>query len=123
MNTAIINKLKEGSIKNVILFGDSETIPSLPYVVLKPEPSEEHDKQNFRITVHRNQGESALAEAYIFTELPGLFNRVWLETGNSGKFRLMNSGEWFGPLPPNDDGTIAAGTIAYERIFFAPRLI
>ena len=123
MNTAIINQLKEGSIKNVILFGDSGPVPALPYVVLKPEPSEEHDKQNFRIIVHRNQGENALAETYIFTELPALINRVWLETSNGGKFRLMNSGEWYGPLPPNDEGTIADGTIAYERIFFAPRII
>jgi len=120
MNTAIINRLKEGSVKNVILFGESKTITP-PYVILKPETPEDenNDKQNFRISIHRNLGENAKCEAYIFTELPALFNnRTWLEMDGGCKFRLMNSGDWYGPLL-SDEGN----TVFYERIFFAPRRI
>ncbi|MCL2043338.1 MAG: hypothetical protein FWG89_04270 [Treponema sp.] len=119
MNTAILNQLKTGSVKKVILFGDSGPVPVPPYVVLKPEPTEENDRQNFRISIHRNPGENDISEAYIFTELPALLsNRIWMETGSGSKFRLMNSGEWNGPLAPED-----SETIVYERIFFAPKLI
>jgi len=119
MNTAVINRLKEGSIKNVILFGDSEKMVSPPYVVVKPEPGANSDKQNFRIIVHRIQGENDFSEKYIFEELPVLFARnIWLEDGSGKRFRIMNNGDWYGPIAQNDDGTIA-----YERIFYAPKLI
>jgi hypothetical protein len=117
MTTAIINRLKTGSVKSVVAFGDSAKTPGTPYVVVKPEPGVNSDKQNFRIILHRNQGESDLSEKYIFEELSGLFNRhVWLEKQGGGKFRLQSNGDWYGPIGMNDDNTIA-----YERIFFAPR--
>ena len=118
MNAAVIKRLKEGSIKSVVLFGNSAKVPPPPYVVVKPEPGAGSDRQNFRIIVHRAQGENDLSEAYIFSELPALFARnIWLES-NGKKFRLMNNGDWQGPIALNDDGTIA-----YERIFYAPKLI
>ena len=119
MNTAIINRLKEGSIKTVILFGDSEKMPPPPYIVVKPEPGFNNDRQNYRIIVHRVQGENDLSEDYIFNELPELLTKNnWLETDSGKKFRVMNNSDWYGPIALNDDGTIA-----YERIFYAPRLI
>ena len=119
MNSAIIAQLKKGSIVNVVLFGDSGKPPPPPYVVVKPEPGVNSDKQNFRIIVHRVQGESKLSEKYIFEELPLLLSKKnWLDDGSGKKFRVMNNGDWFGPIAQNDDGTIA-----YERIFYVPRKI
>ena len=119
MNTAIINRLKQGSIRSVILFGDTDEFPPAPYVVVKPEPGVNNDKQNFRIIAHFDPGESDMAEAYIFTEIPALFPRKnWLETTGGKKFRVMNNGDWYGPIAQNDDGTIA-----YERILYVPKQI
>jgi hypothetical protein len=113
----VYKRLKEGSIKGVVLFGDSLRVPPPPYVCLKPEPGTLHDRQNFRIIVHRNPGEQRLLETYLFEELDALFNhRVWLEQADGGKFRVLSTGDWYGPYAEDSDKSIVM-----ERMFYAPK--
>jgi hypothetical protein len=114
---AVVDRLKTGSIKNVIPFGNSDTLPPPPYVCVKQEPGAMNDRQNFRIIVHRKQGEQVLLEKYIFTELSGLLNSgVWLTKADGGKFRVMNNSDWYGPYAEDSDKSIVM-----ERIFYAPK--
>jgi hypothetical protein len=114
---AVIGRLKTGSIKNVIPFGNSGAVPPLPYVCVKPEPGAMRDRLNFRIIVHRKQGEQALLEHYIYEELSGLFTvRVWLEKTGGGRFRVMNGGDWYGPYVEDSDKSLVM-----ERIFYVPK--
>lgn len=117
MINAVIDRLKTGSVPNVILFGDSAKLPPAPYVCVKPEPGAMNDRLNFRVIVHRKQGEQESLDDYIFSELDKLFNRqVWLEKSGGGKFRLMSSGDWYGPYTEAD-----SKTIVMERVFFVPQ--
>jgi hypothetical protein len=113
---AVYKRMKEGSIKRVVVFGDSEKVPPPPYVCVKPEPGAMHDRQNFRVIVHRRQGEQGLLEKYIFEELSDLFNgRVWLDHRDGGKFRVLSGGDWYGPYAEDSDKTIVM-----ERILYVP---
>lgn len=117
MIKAVIGRLKTGSVKNVILFGDSDKMPPPPYVCVKTEPGAMNDRLNFRILLRRKQGEQTLLDKYIFEELGELFNgHVWLEKSDGGKFRMMNNNDWYGPYASEDDKTIAM-----ERIFYVPK--
>jgi hypothetical protein len=114
---AVIDRLKTGSMKSVIPFGNSETIPPLPYVCVKPEPGATNDRLNLRIIVHREQGEQILLEKYIYEELSGLLNlSVWLEKADGGKFRVMSNGDWFGPYVDEGDKSLVM-----ERMFYVPK--
>jgi hypothetical protein len=114
---AVVDRLKTGSIKSVVPFGNSATVPPPPYVCVKPEPGAMNDRQNFRIIVHRKQGEQVLLEKYIFGELGKLLNpSVWLAKAGGGKFRVMNNADWYGPYAEDSDKSIVM-----ERIFYAPK--
>jgi hypothetical protein len=114
---AVVDRLKTGSIKSVIPFGNSDTLPPPPYVCVKPEPGAMNDRLNFRLIVHRKQGEQVPLEKYVFEELGGLLNPgVWLEKAGGGKFRVMSGGDWYGPYAEDGDKTIVM-----ERMFYAPK--
>jgi hypothetical protein len=61
MLTKIVAKLKTGSVKNVIPFGDSP--PAAPYTVVKPETS--MGGRRFRVIAHRAKGQQIQLEDYI----------------------------------------------------------
>jgi hypothetical protein len=114
---AVVDRLKTGSIKSVVPFGNSAALPPPPYVCVKQEPGAMNDRQNFRIIVHRKQGEQILLEKYIFEELSELLNTsVWLEKADGGKFRVMSGGDWYGPYAEDSDKSIVM-----ERMFYAPK--
>jgi hypothetical protein len=114
---AVIDRLKTGSIQNVIPFGNSDTVPPPPYVCVKPEPGPTYDRLNLRIIVHREQGEQILLEKYIYEELSKLLNlSVWLEKVDGGKFRVMSNGDWFGPYVEESDKSLVM-----ERMFYVPK--
>jgi hypothetical protein len=116
---AVYKRLKEGSIPRVVVFGDGAAVPPPPYVCVKPEPGALKDRQDFRIIVHRNPGEQTLLENYLFEELAELFNgRVWLEKADGGKFRVLSTGEWYGPYAEDEDKSIVM-----ERMFYAPKRV
>jgi len=120
INNAIIERLKTGSIKNVVLFADSMKIPAPPYVVVKPDVGAIPGTRRYRVYVHAQQGHLDTLEKYVFTELPGLL----LSNENEPKVRLkdeegrlfqLDSDEWFDVRLEGSDNTIYM-----ERIFFHP---
>jgi hypothetical protein len=79
-NTEIIDKIKGGSIKSVVLFGDSDKpMPKPPYVVVKPQPLS--GMKLFVIYAHFKLGQEDELEGYILEELPGLLKGEMAATG------------------------------------------
>jgi hypothetical protein len=115
MNKAIIEALKTGSLKRVILFGNSDKMPAAPYVVVKPEPGVSNGRVNFRIIVHVKQGYQDKLNDYIFQELSGILSNKQITDEKGNKFTVISTNEWTGPIGMNDDHTISM-----ERIFFIP---
>jgi len=107
----IIARLKGGSIKKVVLFGDSEKMPAPPYVVVKPEADTGNETLRVRIIAHADQGNYNLLNEYVTNELTRLLKRHRM---NGRMERGRN--EWHGVITGNDDKTIAM-----ERVFVFPR--
>jgi len=120
INSAIVERLKAGSIKSVILFADSMKIPPPPYVVVKPEVGAVPGTRQYRIFAHTQQGRIDDLDKYIFTELPKLLlsnekeHRVRLKD-EEGRIYQLQSGDWFDVRLEDSDKTIYM-----ERIFFHP---
>jgi hypothetical protein len=118
--TAIRNRLKTGTINNIVLFADSDKLPPPPYVVIKPERGPTGNR-NIRIIVHMIPGEQDRLENYIFCELSDhlLEDQVdWLIDRHGNHGLLINSGDWTDTIADNDDKTISM-----ERIFILPHRV
>ena len=120
INNGIINRLKTGSINNVVMFADSDKVPPPPYVVVKPEVGLIPGTRQFRIFVHMKQGFLDVLEKYIFKELEKLLindessgGKVFI-TDADGTYRLQPGG--YTDLYTE----ISDNTIVMERIFFMP---
>jgi len=110
-NVEIINRLKTGSIKNVLLFGNSFDRQSPPYVVVKPIAS--GDRKLYQIIVHMVPGTQDILEKYILHELTELLRKP-LEA--DGKIVTAKStGQWLGPYVDEGDNTLAM-----TRDFYVP---
>jgi hypothetical protein len=112
MSTDIITQLKTGSIKRVVLFGDSPAYPAPPYVVLKYERDPVIGRR-LRIIGHANQGQQDMLDNYMFGELTELLK---LKTLN--RRRIIDTNDWTDTITGNDDNTISM-----ERIFALPMQI
>jgi hypothetical protein len=110
-NTEIINRLKTGSIKNIMLFGDSMNRPAAPYVVVKPIAG--GDRKLYQIIAHMALGMQDDLGAYILRELPALLKEPLEAEGR--KITARNTGAWFGPYV--DDGD---NNLAMSRDFYIP---
>ena len=110
-NTEIVNRLKTGSVKNVLLFGDGIDRPKEPYVVVKPVAG--GDRKLYQIIVHMALGMQDALEAYILRELPALLKEP-LEAGGK-KITARNTGVWLGPYVDEGDNTLAM-----SRDFYIP---
>ena len=108
----IVSRLKTGSIKSVISFGESK-LPQAPYVVVRGEVGD--GVRNLRIIVHMGPGCQELLEKYLFGELSDLLLGYVIQdkAGNTNKIR--DSYEWTDVAPLSDDGTISM-----ERVFYVP---
>jgi hypothetical protein len=115
INTIVFNKIKEGSIKNVVFFSDSDKRPSPPYVVIKPEADTLNSRLVFRFIAHAAMGQQDLLDVYIRKELREILSDV---TTEKGKIRFYSTDEWFGVQAKSDDNTISM-----ERTFFVPIII
>jgi hypothetical protein len=113
-NTELINRLKTGSIKNVMLFGDSFDKLKPPYVVIKPIAS--GDRKLYQIIAHMALGMQDLLEKYIIRELPKLLNEPIEADGNTATAR--STGFWLGPYVDEGDNTLAI-----SRDFYVPIII
>jgi len=110
----IIALLKTGSIPDVVLYVENINLPSLPYVVVKPEVDEENETLRIRVIAHASHGANAMLEQYITVELTGLLKRKringYMERGRN---------EWINTVEDEDKNFITM-----ERIFVFPcRLI
>jgi hypothetical protein len=110
INTLVFEKIKEGSIKNVIFFGDMDKMPPPPYVVIKQEAGE--NRIVYRFIAHAEMGSQDMLDAYIRYELDALLKDV---KTNTGTIKFYSTGEWFGVQARSDDNTISM-----ERTFFVP---
>ena len=110
-NTEVMNRLKTGSIKNVIYFGDSKDKLPIPYVVLKSMAG--GNRKTLQIIVHNVLGTQDLLEAYILRELPSLFKEP-LVSGEEA-ITVRETGSWFGPYIDEYDDTLTM-----SRDFYIP---
>ena len=113
-NAEIINRLKTGSVKKVILFGDSLDRPKPPYVVVKPLAG--GDRKLLQIFVHCAIGLQDTLEAYIYRELPELFAEP-LEAGTK-RVTVRSTSATLGPYVDEGDNTLAM-----SRDFYLPIIL
>jgi len=113
-NTEIVNRLKTGSIKNVLLFGDSFDRQKPPYVVVKPIAG--GDRILYQIIVHMALGMQDDLELYILRKLPALFEEPLKVNGY--RMPVKNTLAWLGPYVDESDNTLAM-----SRNFHIPIII
>lgn len=112
MQGSIIERLKTGSIKNVVPFG-TDTFGVPPYVVVKLETGNE--RITVRVILHIEQGTQQLYRKYLFEEVSTLL-RNWRGKDNSGNnFILRDTGDWSEVSALTDDNSLSM-----ERIFYVP---
>ena len=113
MTDAVIDRLRAGSIKDVVLFGDSPKMPALPHVVVRPEAGVVNGTRSYRITARHKVGHLAALEAYVLGELDGLLDGD-IEGRDGGRYRLHPNG--FTDLTADSKEEC----IYMERIYLAP---
>jgi len=118
MITAIINKLKTGSITNVYPRGCVVVNPPAPYVIvwgpeLVPQPGEDsRGKNQYFISVHYTRGFINQLDDYIYNEVVDLLNNIRFVMRDGRRATLHISGAPSNLIETNDDNTISK-----ERIF------
>lgn len=120
MITAIINRLKTGSIQNVIPRGHNVSNPDKPYVVVwKDTPVQQAGSQNslneFVVNAHFPKGWVNEIEDYIEVETYQLLHDQLLTTRDNRKVKIEATSSIGAIQTGNDDGTISM-----SRVFTAP---
>lgn len=113
MTGAVIEKLKEGSIKNVVLYGSARPAP--PYVVVRPERDPLDRGRVYRVIAHYNPGQQAWLEDYILGEVITLLDDLAGESRHGNDNLLFTEADYTDIIVDNDDGTISM-----ERRFLMP---
>ena len=112
--TEISKRLETGSIKTVILFGDSMDRPKAPFVTIKPIAG--GDRKLLQIIVHTALGTHETLSEYVFRELPELLKEP-LKSGDK-VVTVRDTGAWYGPYVDEGDNTLAM-----SRDFFVPVIL
>jgi len=115
MDTKIVARLKTGSIKNVVAFGEFPQRPEPPYVVVKKERDVGGRGWAFRIIGHMRPGQNIFLEDYMQGELSTLLDDFFTTTRHGNHNILLSENEISGIIANNDDGTISM-----ERLFLMP---
>ena len=105
MTAEIITRLKTGSIKSVVGFGELN-LPKPPYIVVKPEREMAGRGRNYRIIAHYAPGQLAFLEDYIRDEVMTLLDTYGATTRN-GNYQVCYATEEWSDIITNDDGTIS----------------
>lgn len=117
MLASLVNYLKTGTIKNVVAHG-VETLPAVPYIVIKPEEDPVGRGERFRVIVHMAPGAQVALRTFTRITLFNHLNNVILTTssGKRNKLRVLS----FNPTiaPPSDDKSISM-----ERLVLAPGIL
>jgi len=114
INVELIKRVKTGSIKNVLLFGDSFDRQNPPYIVVKPIAG--GDRKLFQIIVHVVIGKQEVLENYVLGELPELLKKPL--TDGENKISIRSTGGWLGPYVDEGDNTLAM-----SRDYFVPIIL
>lgn len=123
MLTAIINKLKTGTIKTVVSRGDGVKNLTPPYVVVweDAQVSAGNAQANggFFVSCHNVIGTEDDIRNYLSNEVIGLLHKINLTTNDTPPvtFRLEDTMEMSALVQSNDDGTISR-----DRLFLLPQL-
>ncbi len=120
MIKAIIDKLKIGSISNVIPFGQNVSNPNKPYVVVwQGEPTQQAGTENgnneFFVNAHFPKGWINEITDYIEIEVYQLLHNQILTTRDSRKVKIQATSRIGRIIMGNDDGTISK-----DRVFITP---
>jgi len=120
MIAEIITQLKTGTIKNVVPFGATTTMPSPPYVVVKPETY--ITGRGLRVIVHYAVGTQIYTkntisytplDDYIYNELPSLI-KDWSFINNHGEtMTVRDTGEITDVNAVSDDNTVSMDRLFY----------
>jgi hypothetical protein len=111
MITAIIAKLKTGTITNVIPRGDAVVNPTAPYVVVwKDSPIQLQGNSGlnqYYVSVHYPRGYINQVDDYIENECATLLGGQILTTRDARKVQLYKTMDITPLIDNNDDGTIS----------------
>jgi hypothetical protein len=114
-NSEIVNRLKTGSVKNVVFYNDSSAPPPRPpYAVVKPLARE--GSKLFTVYAHFLMGQQDELEAYVIRELPALL-RAQLVSGEH-RTDVIDTRSYTLGLAISDDGTISG-----SRDFYIPIIL
>ena len=111
-NTELVKRLKTGSIKNVLLFGDSFDRKRAPYIVVKPMAG--GDRMLYQIIVHMALGTQDQLSVYVLRTLSELLNDSFDVKGS--RVTVKSTGAWAGPYVDED-------TLAMSRDFYVPIIL
>lgn len=116
MITAIVAKLKEGKVKNVVALGQATKLPAPPYIVVREENDPLGRGDIYRVIIHGPIGTIVLLKEYM-AEVQSLLNDFEGTTHLGNKQRICAEGPVRGIIEGNDDGTIAI-----ERTYLCPTI-
>jgi hypothetical protein len=114
--TRIIAQLKTGLIKNVVPYGNANTLAP-PYIVVRPEKDPLDRGRIYRIFIHMQPGQQTFLEDYAFKTVPDLLSNYSAVDRHSNRNTLLQESEYGEIIDSNDDGTISM-----ERRFLVPQL-
>jgi len=109
----VIEQLKTGSIKNVVLFG-AKTLPSPPFVVVKEEPVSGRGI-HVRIFTHMLPGQQKFLRSYNRKELLDLLDNFEADS-EDGNHNIILTEDSIGPIILDEE----SGTISTWRLFLIP---
>lgn len=116
MITKIVEKLKTGSIKNVVPYGVDQ-LPKPPYIVVKPTKDFLNRGRSYFIFVHMLPGQNIMLEDYLFNDLSILLDGFTAISRHGNLNNLLTEND-YDDIVRNDDGTISMG-----RVFLMPSII
>lgn len=111
----VIERLKTGSIKNVILFG-AASLPAAPFVVVKEEPAKGSGIE-LRVFAHFKPGQQKFLRSYVRKELLELLDN-YEAVSDDGNANVVLTQDSIGPIIHEED----SGTISAWRLFLIPDL-
>jgi len=112
--TELLNRLKQGSIKNVKFFGDDMTKKPTPYLTIKPYAG--GDRELLQFIAHMGLGTHELLKNYLLVELSFLLREPIEYDGKS--ITVRSTGGWSSFYVDEGDNTLAM-----SRDFYIPIIL